>query len=63
MHLDFHYDVDVEDPEKFDLHDHPKFNCVEIHAPVNVVIFHGRILVNKILFNETLVISKTFQYF
>jgi len=40
MHLDFHYDVDVEDPEKLDLHDHPNINCVEIHASEDV-IFHG----------------------
>ena len=63
MHLDFHYDVDVEDPEKLDLHDHPHFTSVEIHALADVVIFHGQKLVSKLLCIETLFISKTFQYF
>jgi len=49
VHLEFYDDADV--------------TILEIQAPVDVVIFHGQILVNKFLFNETLLISKAFQYF
>jgi len=34
MYLDFHYDVDVEDPEKLDLHQDPYIYYVEIHGGI-----------------------------
>jgi len=46
-----------------EFYDYADDTILEIQAPIDVVIFHGQILVNKFLFNEALLISKTFQYF
>jgi len=49
VHLEFSDDADV--------------GFLEIQAPIDAVIFNGQISVSKLLFNEILLISKTFQHF